>query len=280
MAYAFEEIVKETLKIVKLPSRYKRVDRGLNECCCKFDVFGSPDNDPEKRMYTSMWIKDAQIVSFILSTPNDGEVLLTPVPFVNDENALYTTVNWTDVLGDFGTGCYTLRIDFSIYGIEDSVTWGEYNLFEYDLERLNHKVMITSIFNSFQTFENINFKDSFVKDSICFKGMFGESQDGMLVENLTYNNRRTEKSFRESVVEYELTCQSEQECITNLLRNQHLLHENDMFVSDYNALNHNQYSNINVVVAETPKTTYNHPLATIKVKLEDKVKNKRSRFTK
>lgn len=280
MAYSFQERVKTTYKVVKLPSLYTREDRGLNDCCCKFKVFGSPTNDPSKKMWTSAWIKDAQSVDFVLVTPNDGEILLDVLPFVLDVNAVHTTVDWSEVLATYGGGCYTLRIDFLIYGIEDSFIWGEYELFEYDLFRLNNYVMITSIFNSFQTFENINFKDTNVKDSLCFKGFFGEPQDGMLVENLTYNSRETRKSFRESVIENELTCLSESECITKRLREQHLLHESEMFVSDYNAINHNQYSNYPVIVAESPKATYNHPKCTIKVKLEDKFKNKRSKYTR
>jgi hypothetical protein len=280
MAYALEERVKEVVKVVKLPSMYTRQNRGADECCCKFDVFGSETNDPEKKMYTSAWIKDAQEVSFVLVTPNNGEVVLTALPFVNDEDALYTTVDWSNIIDLYGIGCYQIRIDFLISGIEDSFIWGNYNLFNYDLQRLNHKVMITSVFDSFQTFENINFKDTKVKDSLCFNGWFGNSQDGMLVENLVYNNRETRKSFRESVIEYELTCQTESECIVNKLRDQHLLHENEMYVNDYNAFNHNQYLNTAVIVAESPKATYNHPKATITVKLEDKFKNKRSKFTK
>jgi hypothetical protein len=53
-----------------------------------------------------------------------------------------------------------------------------------------------------------------------------------------------------------------------------------MYVNDYNAFNHNQYLNTAVIVAESPKATYNHPKATITVKVEDKFKNKRSKFTK
>ena len=270
---------KAFYKSVKLPKQYTPEDRGLSECCCSYLVFASESTDSWKNQKTSAWIPKADFIEFKLVKSNGDEIPQVAVEFPNQLDAYYCTVNWYEVLESNGSGCYELHLTYTVAGVSDSFVWGKYTLIEYDLARLNHYVAIHTTFNSNQSIQGINFAGANVEDCVTFKGFFGEQKTNTVIENLTYTTREARKVYRENLNSYELRADSITECISSRLLDLHLLSENNMLVSDFNAMNHSyRYLSYPVIVEESPNIKYNNRKASITCKMGDKVKNSRSSY--
>ena len=112
---------------VKLPDDTTDPNRGLKECCCENLVLASSSSNSWENDITSAWIKlTAGSTSTFLLLKNGEETNYTPTPqlFVNEPNAIYTTINWNDVLASDGPGCYELVIKYNISGILETLFGG------------------------------------------------------------------------------------------------------------------------------------------------------------
>jgi len=268
---------KQFNKGVKLPEIYVPEDRGIESCCCKFLVWGSPEGIPHKKMFTSAWKQDVDSVRFYLVKGSQEYEIAEQTP-VLDTAARYCTVDWSFILSEYGSGCYTLKIDYDVSGITGTQVWGQYDLIHYDLYRVRNYVMIRTVLNSSQTIEGINFRGSNVVDCIAFKGFFGRANPNTQVENIIYSNRTSTKVVRENLYEYELETDPLLECLTMPLLDLHFLSENEMYISDFNPMNHHQYLSKSVIFEVPEKPEYVGNLAIIKAKFGDKKKDKRSRY--
>lgn len=270
---------KAFFKSVKLPKQYTPENRGLDECCCSFMVFASDSTDSWKNQKTSAWIPKADFIEFEL-IKSDGTIIpQTAIEFPNQLDAYYCTVDWYTILADHGSDCYELKVTYTVAGVSDFFTWGKYDLIPYNLKRLNGWVALQTTFDSNQTIEGINFAGANVVDCINFHGWFGERKTNTVVENLIYSTREARKVYRENLNSYELKADSVMECISNKLLDLHLLSENNLLVSDFNAYNHTyKYLSFPVIVEESPNVTYKTRKATITCKVGDKFKNSRSKY--
>lgn len=274
---------KETFPVITLPKPFVEEDRGVEDCCCEpFLVFGSNSNDSYKRDFTSAWFPNADEIRFYLVKESDGtEIEQTAIQFLNQANAYYCTVNWSQILSDYDSGCYTLKFDYSISGIEETYIWGKYNVVPYSIERKKRMVRFRTIFNDFHEEIGIDFSGSNVVDCINFHGFFGDRQPKTEIKNTTYSNREERKVMRENVNEYTLITDPIRECISKRIIDIHLLHENEIYVSDHNPYNHSyDYLDKPMILSDSPSVEYLSRYAKITAKFEDKVKNKRSLFTK
>jgi len=265
---------KQFVRGIKLPTIYTEEDRGLEKCCCKFVVWGSNENDPWKKMKTSAWWRDSDTVRFYLVASDGAEIEQTTQSFVDQTSAKYCTVDWSTVLNDSGSGCYKLNIDFSIEGIEGTVTWGEYQLFEFSLFLARKYCQFRTILNANQKLDGISFIGSNVVDCINFEvDFFGDRDPGTEIDNITYETRETKPVIRENVNKYSLVTRPVSSCISNKLFDVHLLSENNLFISDFKPNNHIQYLNKNVIVSQVETPQYFNPYVKVKAKFEDKFKN-------
>lgn len=270
---------------ISLPEIFEEQDRGYFRCCCPFNVLADGSSDTWKNDVTSAWIKLSSAGDVATAELYKNGVLTTytpvPVPFVNEPNAFYWTIQWKDVLASDGAGCYHLKISFDIAGVSNVFTWGIYNLKPYTIQNALKTARLRVIFDSQQDIENINFSGSQVEDSIRFFGFIGNRQPNTEIDNLIYQNREVRKVVRENLNTYEIitdpTCEDHTKKITDL----YLLSENNLFVSDYNAHNHSyRYLDLPVIVQESPEITYFELSreASVKCVVGDKVKNQRSYF--
>jgi hypothetical protein len=270
---------KEFVKGVKLPSVYTPEDRGYEKCCCKLLVWGSEENDPWKQMKEPAWIRDVDAWRFYLVKESTGEEIeieaFTPIL---EPSARYCSVDWSVILFDYGSGCYTLKIDYEISSIEGTMVWGEYTLIPFSLHVARKYVQFRTVINSLMTEPNINLRGSNVVTSINFEGIFGEANPNTQISNLIYANREAKKSYRENLYEYEVSSKPLSECVTKRLLDVHLLHENEIYISDFNPNNHTQYLDKACIVEKVDKPTYVLPFAKIKATFGDKIKNSRSRY--
>jgi hypothetical protein len=199
--------------------------------------------------------------------------------FPNDVNAYYWTINWNDVLLSDGVGCYVLRINYNISGVQGDFTWGIYNLLPFTIQNALKTARLRVKFNSYQEIEGINFTGANVEDTIRFFGFIGYRQPNMEIDNLIYKNREVKKVKRENLNTYEVitdpTCEEHIKKLTDL----YLLSENELYISDYNAHNHSyRYQDLPAVVEESPELTYFDfaRSASLKCIVGDKKKDKRS----
>ena len=271
---------------VRLPKTCIEEDRGYVDCCCEQLVLANAGSDSWKNDKTAVWIKLGTVAdSFNFKLYKDGNLTtytITPIPFVNEVNAFYSVINWYDVLVSDGTGCYEIRRDWDISGIIGNDIWGHYQLKPYTIQNAIGTARVRALFNLRQEIEGINFTGSNVESSLRFSGFIGNSQPNMEIDNLIYSNREMKSNIRENLTDYEILVDATLKCITAPLINLYLLSENELFISDYNAHNHDYcIKDLPVSVSESPEIIYPDPFtrkAGVKAKVSDKFKTKRTYY--
>ena len=271
---------------VRLPKTCIEEDRGYVDCCCEQLVLANAGSDSWKNDKTAVLIKLGTVAdSFNFKLYKDGNLTtytITPIPFVNEVNAFYSVINWYDVLVSDGTGCYEIRRDWDISGIIGNDIWGHYQLKPYTIQNAIGTARVRALFNLRQEIEGINFTGSNVESSLRFSGFIGNSQPNMEIDNLIYSNREMKSNIRENLTDYEILVDATLKCITAPLINLYLLSENELFISDYNAHNHDYcIKDLPVIVSESPEIIYPDPFtrkAGVKAKVSDKFKTKRTYY--
>lgn len=279
----FEDRTFKEFKSVKLPEQFNEQQRGDISCCCEYMVLAGNGTESWKNDVTSAWIKlsDANdSVQFVLE--KDGQPISfipTPMSFVNEPNAWFTTINWIDVLNSDGEGCYTLSIVYDISGISGVLVWGMYKLKQYTIENALKTARIRVKFNGKQQIDGIDFTASNVESSMRFFGFIGKRQPNTEIDNIIYSDRQMKRVIRENLNQYEITTDPSGECIIKPLVDLFLLSENEMWISDYNAHNHSyRYLDTPVIVEESSKIDYKDfsRLAVLTCIVSDKFKNQRT----
>ena len=255
-----EDRHKKEFNVIRLPQGYEEEDRHFKDCCCEpYMVLASEENDTFKNDVTSAWIQvndEADSQEFKLYKDDTLISTLTPNDFPND-NAKYVTIYWRDRLFKNGPGCYRLDIEYNIAGITGSITWGKYVLQPYTIKNALKTARVRSIFNGYHETEGLDFTGTNIEDTLRFYGYIGNRQTNTELDNLIYNNREMKRVIRENLNTYEIITDPSLECIIKPLIDLHLLSENELFISDYNAHNHSyRYRDIPVIVESSPKLEY------------------------
>lgn len=283
-----QERIKNTYPVVKLPEEFQEENRGIDLCCeIEIVVASSASNDTWKNDVKSAWIKlasSADTATFTLTDLNDVATayVCTPVAFVNEDNAFYTTIPWQDVLTSDGIGCYKLTIDYEIGGLTGSLVWGTYELIEYSVEALLGTARLRSIFNLRHEIEGINFTGSNVEDTIRFFGQIRKDQPNMEIEELIYKSRRIETVINENLQSWIMETDPYTDEMLRRFERLYLLSSNELFISDHNA-HTNSYRIFDhaVKVSESPERSQPERYARqeiITCKLFDRVKNERTYY--
>jgi len=270
---------------IKFPPIFIEQNRGLKDCCCEQIVLAGGGTESWKNDVSSAWIKLSSYddtCSFKLNKCGESTTYEpTSIPFVNEPNAFYTTINWLDVLMSDGVGNYELVVAFNISGVAGQFTWGEYNLQQYTIQNALTTARVKAIFNGYHEIEGIDFTGSNVVSTHRFHGFIGNRQPNTEIDNIIYNNREMKRVIRENLNDYEIITDPEDECIIKPLVDLYLLSENELFISDYNAHNHSyRYLDMPVIVSESPSIEYKQfsRKAVLTCKVADKLKNQRTYY--
>ncbi|MCX6975814.1 MAG: hypothetical protein NTZ94_16295, partial [Verrucomicrobia bacterium] len=274
---------------IKLPISFTEQKRGFKDCCCEQIVLASGETETWKNDVTSCWIKlSSENDSVTFAVLNEDVEYATvsafqeAIPFVNEPNAFYATVNWIDILNVYGAGCKSLKINYNIAGIEGTINWGTYKLKEYSIQNALTTARVSAIFDGYHEIEGINFSGSNVPSTFRFHGFIGFRQPNYEIDNLIYEDRQMKRNIRENLNAYEIITEASDECIIRPLVELYLLSENELFISDYNAHNHSyRYLDLPVIVQESPKIEYTDQFArkaVLKCTVGDKFKNKRTYY--
>jgi hypothetical protein len=191
------------------------------------------------------------------------------------------TIDWNDVLGSDGIGCFELKIEYTISGIVGEISWGHYQLKRYSIENAVTTARIRAIFDGYQEVEDIDFTGANVESTLRFHGYIGNRQPNTETDNIIYGNREMKRVIRENLNSYEIITDPVDECITRPMIDLFLLSENQLFISDYNAHNHSyRYEDIPVILEDSPQVEYYDLSRKAKVTavVTDKIKNKRTYY--
>ena len=206
----------------------------------------------------------------------------TPEIIPNDNGfSKMAVIPWLEYLNQDGIGCYTVKITYNIAGAIGVIDWmnAEYKLREFSIYEVSKTIRIKTVFNSQQSLEDINFTNSNLLNTYRLEGYFGDRQPKMVINNLDYSNRKTEKVTRENLNEYQLFTKGLSINNIILLTDFYFLSENELYISDFNAVNPSySYLDVAMVVAESPEIKYFDGVrkSTLSIKLNDKLKNSRS----
>jgi hypothetical protein len=283
-----EDRTKREYKSIRLPKQFVEQKRGFDECCScpPMLVLASNDNESWKNDVTSAWIKlsdQIDTVQFVLEKNGQPtNIVLVPVVFPNEPFAFHTTIKWINVLNSHGVGCYTLKINFNISGINGSLIWGVYDLKPFSIENALKTARIRVKYNLKHEIEGINFTGANVEDSFRFNGFIGRRQPNMEIDNLIYQNREMRTVVRENLNQWSIETDPLEECKISKLTDLILLSENEMWISDHNAHNHSyKILDIPTVVDESPEIDYLDKFqrrAILTCLVGDRNKNKRTYF--
>jgi hypothetical protein len=255
-----QERIKKSYKRAKLPFVYIPENRGLIECCEPLLVLANGDGISYHNDIECAWIKltddPTDTVDFVLKKNGvNATYQPTPQAFINEPNAFFIQVPWSDVLASDGLGMYTIEISYSISGITSSFTWGMYDLQLYTPSNADGTVRLKAVFNVYHEIEDINFLDSNVTGTLRLKGFCGNRKLNMKIENNWLNNRSLDNIVKENIPSYEFTTDPLRECKMRRLTDLYLLSSVDLFVSDYNSFNHTYAINdLPVGFEESPET--------------------------
>lgn len=255
---------KEDFHVIKLPKPLINEDRGLIECCCNYEVFADESsNDTWKNDITGRKIqrfKDTDIVTFKIKKCGVSGYLTnygTDAIFPNEPLAVGFMFDWKQYLLNYGCGMYTIEVEFTISGVTGGYTIGNFQLFNYNTQILDGTVRIRSHYSSYSLEEQFDYTGSNFVDTIRFGGMFGLMQPNSEVNNLVDKGRKVLKTSREFVKSYELKSNPLGNCFTDLILN-HLLNEDDCFISDHNSMNHS-YQYLDFPVSLNQLSNFDYP---------------------
>lgn len=256
-------------------------ERDECDCCEHFEVFAHLiDSDSFKNDVTSAWqvkLEPTDTVEFRLY--KDGQLvgIYTNINFPNQQNAVYCTIEWQQVLTDNGIGKFELKVNY-IGVLTQEYLYATYILAEYTEQNVKGLVRLKAIFNSNQTIQGINFTDAKVVDTLRVKGLFGKRDPKTEIKNLIHKERLVSKVTRENLNEYSFSTNPVDRKYSRKLLDLYFVSENEIFITDSNFFNHELYVEKALIVKEVQSPAYfdNSKLAVINCLFQDKYANQRS----
>ena len=282
--------IKRNYTIARLPKIFSDEKRGKCSPCstCNQLVLASATsvenahNDIKGVYLRKSSVTDVvtfKIVKDNVTLANLGTLGLFP----NDSLMVGFIFDWKKYLISNGEGCYTISVDFTIGGITGNYNIGIYELKNYSITNASGTVRLKSKFNSYSVNNEADFTDSNFEDCIRFNGFFGNRQAETQISNLVNKGRIVEKVTRENLNKYTLRTDPLNDCKTKQLLDFHLLHEDEIYISDHNASNHSfEYFDKPLILIDTPTVEYTdgYRLAKITATFGDKVVDRKSMYNK
>jgi hypothetical protein len=222
------------------------------DCCPTLPVFASlSTNDPYKNDWNGWcYYKKAETnfdVNFKLQHCDTGEVYdlnddtygtfydYGSLPVGSDYRAYY--LDWQLVLGLLGEGTYRLIRVITAFGTDTNYYSCKYRLRHYADDSANRTVRVETIMSGKIEETGLDYTDVNWKHSLRFDGYFGKQQPTYEIDEVVQKDNEVKPIRSELINEYELRGDIVSDCVTSELINYHL-RANNIFVSDYNRLNH------------------------------------------
>jgi len=244
---------------VQLPEIAQDPDLGVKFCATPIPVVASETKTD--RLYNDkkgVFIKRSDVNDTVTFTLEKDGVDIVPlgdyIGLPYDPLVVAFVIDWRQHLINHGAGCYRLRVNFDIAGVTGEYYEGAYELMPYGLHTIEQTVRLYSYFDSFHSAKGINFKDSGFHSSIRFGGRFGNRQPNTEINNIKHTDNIQRKIRRENINSYELTTDPLSECFTREILDFHLVGENEIYITDNDAMNHSyRYRDYPVILSDTPE---------------------------
>tara|TARA_R110000751_G_scaffold112175_2_gene210968 strand:+ start:1553 stop:2416 length:864 start_codon:yes stop_codon:yes gene_type:complete len=281
---------KDNYSIAKLPTLFTEEKRAKCTPCSTCNQLVLADlssTDSYKNDLKGVFLKRDNIGDLIIFTIEKDGVVLTNLGtdgiFPESPLTVGFMYDWKQYLSTYGIGCYVIRCEFTIAGIEGSYTIGIYDLLPYSVTNASRTVRVYSKFSSYSLSNELDFTNSNFEDMLRFNGFFGNRTPETQINNLIDKGRKVEKVTRENLNKYELRTDPLNECKTKQLLDFHFLHEDEIYISDHNRTNHSyNYFDKPLALVDTPSVDYieGDRGAKITALFGDKILNRKSYYNK
>lgn len=279
---------KESFSVVKLPTLFTDEIRGKCQPCstCNQSVLADlSSSDSYKNDVKGVFLKVGLLSDTVNFTIEKNGVVLNNLGIDGvfpEDNLVHGFIyEWKQYLSTYGVGCYIIKCNFTISGVDGDYVIGIFDLLKYTIENASRTVRVLSKFSSYSLNNEVDFTNSNFKDSIRFNGFFGNRTPNTEINNLIDKGRKVNKVTRENLNIYELRTDPINECKTKQLLDFHFLHEDEIFISDHNRTNHSyNYFDVPLILNETPEIKYvdGSREASITALFGEKVLNKKSYY--
>lgn len=241
-----QERIKRDLPSIELFEDFQEQDRGFPVCCETVRVLAGGGLESWKNDMTSAWVKLSQpsdTFAFILkkkvgiSFVPTTNYIPAPIAFVNESDAFYITILWSEVQNLEQNGCFQIVIQRNAGGFIEEKIWrnSTYELKDYTIQNAKHTARIRTRWNLTHKIEGIDFTGSNVEDSIRFFGQIRKDQPNTKYRNVTQQNRRIQPVISEKSQTWVIETDGYTDPMLKLLENLFLLSPAEMWIADHNA---------------------------------------------
>ena len=264
---------------LNLPPQFENYNIGIKDCCCRELVLGSSNQGYENDV-TAFWFKLGEDSSATVLLKTDDNVVTTYQPplidIVKEPLSIAGQIDWGQVINLDGVGCYKLVINYNLGGVAGSLIYGEYELKNFTPLNAIYTARVKVFFNSYHEKDDIDFTDTNLMGTLRFHGLIGKKQPNTQIDNIIYENREMRSVIRQNLNTYQIETDPLEYCVLEQLMQKFLLHENSMFISDYNFHNYSKFiQDVPVILEESAEVTYydQSKKASVVAVVGDKVKN-------
>src|SRR5690554_4175992 len=250
---------KKEFSKVTLPEIFQEEDRGLSRCATPIRVLASQASTHRYKNDLTGIALICDDLTIMLEKSN-GDVIPAlgiEVDFPFQPNAKGFVIDWRQHLDHID--CYKVKVVFDIAGIVGEYYYGAFDLKHWSWELAKGTVQVFSVIDDYVRTTGINYGDSGFCDTIRFDGTFGEMQPNYQTENITYHNRERKKVRREAVRTYYLNTSFLVNCFTSKIDENHLLAASQIYITEHNPFNHEQYREFPVILSEEESPTFEYP---------------------
>lgn len=266
-------------------------DRGFKECCYDNLVLADENSNEDYRNdYNGFYFKRQALsdtCDFILHRLSDSTTYAlnnsTYGSFVDfggyssQPNLKTARVDWKKVLSLLGSGLYQIEKDMTVGGFAFTEMSNTFHLEPFSSLLADKTVRIDTVMNGKLVHLGVDFKGTDFKTSLRTKGFFGRREPEYVQDNLVKRDYSIEQISMSQENKYEYQTTLLPVCITEDLFD-FILFGNDLFISDYNKINHSyNFVKFAVELDSSKGTKYYTTRRDARVNLvfKDRIKNKR-----
>jgi PKD repeat protein len=239
-------------QIINLPQQATFEDRGFEFCKEPRLALGNVADCQcvhQNDVYGISLIADSLLIELEINGQT-VPALGAAINFPNQPNASGFIIDWRQNLITYGASqCVKVKVTWTIAGISDSYYDSTWQLLPYSVTASEGTVQLYVNYDDLVKQDGINYTGSGFYTSIRFNGFFGNEQINSEHNNLLKSNDIRVKVRNTAAPSYDLITRPLTRCFTRPVKHM-LLNASDIWVSDCNAHNHEEYKYYNVILSE------------------------------
>jgi hypothetical protein len=243
---------KDDFNVVNLPEQAFFEDRGFKFCSEPITALADV-NDPiqwKNDVWGVAGLFDALSVELERPNGTTETALGVQITMPKQGDAIGFVIDWRSNLIAYGAGCYKVKVNWDIKGLTGFYYDANFDLLPYSVTASEGTVQMIVNYDDKVLQDGINYTGSGFYTGLRFKGFFGNEQINSEHRNLLKANNLRVKVRNFSAPSYDLVTRPLTRCFTRPLKRM-LLNASDIWVSDYNAWNHEQYRYFNVILSDS-----------------------------